>query len=102
MQRQVSPVFAGPALIPAFPHDYFLYDWHAYRGRPLHGFAHPKTALKNARQDFDLTKKEENIIESHMWPLLPTRPPKSKEALLVCITDKLCSLHETVMKRNRR
>lgn len=83
----------------AFLHDYFLYDWHAYRGRPLHGFAHPKRALRNAQQDFDLTEKEGNIIESHMWPLLPTRIPRCKEALLVCIADKVCSLEETILRR---
>ena len=86
----------------AFLHDYFLYDWHTYQGRPLHGFAHPDTALRNAQQDFNLTEKEENIIESHMWPLLPTRLPQSKEAVLVCIADKLCSLKETVLERKRK
>ena len=52
----------------ALLHDYFLYDWHHYEGN-LHGFSHPETALLNAREDFMLTRKEENIIRSHMWPL---------------------------------
>lgn len=82
----------------AFLHDYFLYDWHGYRGRPLHGFAHPGIALENARRDFDLTAKEENIIASHMWPLLPGKLPRSPEAVLVCLADKICSLRETVIR----
>lgn len=83
----------------AFLHDYFLYDWHAYRGRPLHGFAHPEAALQNARKDFDLSGKEENIIESHMWPLVPGKIPRSREAVIVCMADKICSLKETVLDR---
>ena len=83
----------------ALLHDYFLYDWHEYRGERLHGFEHPQVALENALRDFDLTEKEQNIIESHMWPLTLGRIPQSREAVLVCIADKLCSIKETLMER---
>lgn len=36
-------------------HDLFLYDWHFYRrtkGERLHGFEHPRKALKNAEEAF--------------------------------------------------
>lgn len=76
-------------------HDYFLYDWHD--GKPerrIHGFTHPKKALKNAEEDFELTEIERDIIKKHMFPLTII-PPKYREAWLICIADKLCALKET-------
>lgn len=79
----------------ALLHDYFLYDWHVPDpNRPLHGFYHPKAALKNARQDFSLTDKEEDIISHHMFPLTLS-PPRTAEGLLVCLADKICAVRET-------
>ena len=79
----------------ALLHDYFLYDWHVRDPeRPLHGFYHPKAALKNASEDFRLNQRERNIIRRHMFPLTPV-PPATKEGLLVCLADKLCALRET-------
>ena len=78
----------------ALLHDYFLYDWHdpdpTHR---LHGLHHPARALENARQDFTLDPVEQNIILRHMFPLTPI-PPKYREAILVCLVDKVCSLYE--------
>ncbi|MBO6215993.1 MAG: HD domain-containing protein [Lachnospiraceae bacterium] len=82
----------------AFLHDYFLYDWHNWEGQ-LHGFYHAGAALRNARRDFDLSKKEENIIGSHMWPLNLFSLPKSREAWIVCIADKIVSTKETLFRR---
>ncbi|MBQ7563829.1 MAG: HD domain-containing protein [Lachnospiraceae bacterium] len=81
----------------AMLHDYFLYDWHDH-GDKLHGYHHPHIALTNAKKDFGLTKREQNIIKSHMWPLTLTHIPRCREAVLVCIADKLCSLEETIRK----
>ena len=78
----------------ALLHDYFLYDWHHWDG-PLHGPYHPKHALMNALRDFDLSKIECNIIRSHMWPLTPFHFPRSREALITCIADKVVSTKET-------
>ncbi len=79
----------------AILHDYFLYDWHVKdASHRLHGFHHPAKALKNAREDFQLTKTEEDIILRHMFPLIPV-PPSCTEAWIVCFADKICSSFET-------
>lgn len=84
----------------ALLHDYFLYDWHIYHpSHKLHGFTHPKVARDNAKRDFGLTKKEENMILTHMFPLVP-RPPKYKESILLCLVDKYCATKET-LSRNK-
>ena len=82
----------------AMLHDYYLYDWHKPHGC-LHGFFHPKKALINAKRDFHLNLKEQNIIQSHMWPLTITSLPLSREAWIVCIADKICATHETFLER---
>ena len=87
----------------AFLHDYFLYDWHKKKAKfrnmkeffKLHGFMH---AAANAKRDFEIDEKEEHIIRSHMWPLTVTKVPKCREAVIVCIADKLTSATETIMR----
>ena len=77
-------------------HDFFLYDWHVKNQRKgLHGFTHPRVALKNATEHFYLNDTEKDIIEKHMWPLT-IRLPKNKESLVVSIVDKYCSFMEIV------
>ncbi len=80
----------------ALLHDFFLYDWHLESDRKgLHGFTHPKAALENAEEHFSLNDMEKDIIVKHMWPLTLT-PPKYKESLIVSLSDKFCSLIETL------
>lgn len=80
----------------ALLHDYFLYDWHEPLLRnKIHGFTHPSTALRNAKRDFHLSKKEQNMIKRHMFPLTPL-PPSSPEGLLLCVADKIAAAHETI------
>lgn len=84
-------------------HDLFLYDWHTHAretGEYFHGFTHPGTALRNAREYFTLTPLEEEIIVKHMWPLTP-RPPVKAESLVICMTDKYCGFWETVGDRHK-
>ncbi len=80
----------------ALLHDYFLYDWHTnpFHENGLHGFSHPYTAWQNASKDFELTKREENIIKSHMFPLTLTKIPRCREAWIVTGVDKALSLYE--------
>ncbi len=83
----------------ALLHDYFLYDWHEPdEDHRLHGFSHPGKALENARDDYELNGREENIILRHMFPLTPV-PPACLEAWIVCLADKLCAAEETIMHR---
>ncbi len=85
----------------AFLHDYYLYDWHDSENEAggLHGFKHPQIAMEKADRDFHLTDLERNMIRSHMWPLTLFHVPKSREAWLLCVADKVVSANETVLKR---
>lgn len=86
----------------ALLHDYYFYDWHVKeKEHMLHGFRHPKTALKNADQDFKLSAIEKNIILCHMFPLTIV-PPITMEGWIVCIADKICAVNETKEGRLRR
>ena len=82
----------------AMLHDLFLYDWRKeYRDIELpglHAFVHPKIALKNSLEIFDLNKKEQEIIEKHMWPLTVI-PPKYGETYIVTLMDKYSTLRES-------
>ena len=100
LQNRFSVQFDLRSLIRgALLHDLFLYDWHDPTSNDgLHGFRHPVRALKNAETLFKLNPKERNIIVSHMWPLTITRIPRCREAAIVCLSDKLCALYETVLK----
>lgn len=85
----------------ALLHDYFLYDWHdksRENYQALHGFYHPGIALKNASKEYDLTLREKDIIEKHMWPLTVV-PPLCREAWIVTTADKYCSILETLKLR---
>lgn len=83
----------------ALLHDYFLYDWHEKdASHRLHGFSHARTALKNAKRDFELNAIEVDVIQKHMFPL-NLKPPKYKESALVCIADKISALEETIYRK---
>ena len=87
----------------AMLHDLFLYDWRYKENerKGLHAFTHPKTALENSKELFDLSPKEEDIILKHMWPVTP-QFPKSKEGFILTFIDKHCALAEAikVLKKN--
>ena len=87
--------------VGAFLHDYYLYDWHnTGEGHRLHGFRHPKFALKNAKRDFNVTPLMEDIILHHMFPLVPILP-KSKAAFRVSIIDKKIGFYDYKKKRSK-
>ncbi len=80
-------------------HDLFLYDWrerHRQKGELPHGFNHPKIALKNAKENFELNKREEDMILKHMWPLTPALP-RYKETFVIMLVDKYAAILELSM-----
>lgn len=94
----------------AMLHDLFLYDWRKkYRDMELpglHAFVHPKIALKNATQIFDLNLKEQDIIVKHMWPVTLSLP-RYIETYIVSLMDKYSAMRESYLhfqsqlKRNK-
>jgi len=83
----------------ALLHDYFLYDWHIYdpeRGHG-HGFKHASIAAKRAAEDFSVTPLMAEMIKKHMWPL-NLALPLHREAYILILADKVCSLRETFGK----
>ncbi len=83
----------------ALLHDYFLYDWHKPDPtRPKHAFFHPRVAWENASRDYDLGRKEEDIIRRHMFPVVPI-PPRTAEGWIVCLADTYCALKETIFRK---
>jgi len=82
-------------------HDLFYYDWREDDlSHKLHGLRHPKFALNNAFYLCGtLTKKEQDIIKRHMWPLTLI-PPKYPESYVVTMMDKYCAAIEMAYSTN--
>ena len=76
----------------ALLHDLFYYNWQRDSPR-LHAFKHPGIALRNACKITHLSRKEEDIIKKHMWPLTLI-PPFYPESFLVSFIDTYCSIKD--------
>ena len=77
-------------------HDLFLYDWRETprkKGEKPHGMRHPQIALENALQNFDISKREEDMIVKHMWPLT-LKLPRYAESYVIVMTDKYAAMLE--------
>lgn len=78
-------------------HDFYLDRTTDYENKKekvkLFTTGHPKTAVQNAENHFDLTEKEKDIIITHMFPI-DYRIPKYAESWIVCVVDKLVSAYE--------
>ena len=75
-------------------HDFFLYDWHTENPHGgLHAFRHPKIASMNANKNFNLNKREQDVIKKHMWPLTVSLP-KYPESFVVIFVDKFFCISE--------
>lgn len=77
-------------------HDLFLYNWRnikRQKGEPYHAFRHGRAALFNAKKRFVLSKHEENMIISHMFPLSYDMP-KYRESFVITLVDKYCAVLE--------
>lgn len=82
----------------AMLHDLFLYDWREKKTsrKGLHAFTHSKTALINAQTQFELNKKEIDIILKHMWPVTIFLP-KYAESYVLTFVDKFCAISESFL-----
>lgn len=85
----------------AMLHDLFLYDWHTHvrsdkSWKSLHAFMHPKIALKNATEIFNLNDIEKDVIVNHMWPVT-IKIPHYKETIVVTFADKYSACRETFL-----
>ncbi len=79
-------------------HDLFLYDWRQSSKllnlERKHAFIHPKIALENASKLFALSKKEQDIIVKHMWPITLCLP-RYPESFVVTFVDKYSAMQES-------
>jgi uncharacterized protein len=97
LARKTHLKFDYKALVRgALLHDYFQYDWHE-KGHRLHGYRHADKALQNAADDYAITPIEAQMIARHMFPL-NIRPPRTREGVILCIADKICTTKEVFSK----
>lgn len=75
----------------ALLHDFFFDD--NFKNKKYSLLNHGKIAVENASRITKLTKKEENIIKSHMFPI-GGELPKSKESIIVNLIDDYVSLKD--------
>lgn len=86
-------------------HDFYTNDWQLpHPPRPLwqaHGFVHANEASINAKIFFPnlINKKIENSIKRHMFPL-NIIPPRYIEGWIICVMDKMCSIHDLKMSKS--
>lgn len=78
----------------ALLHDLYMYDQHKAQYHKGHLRRHPFIALENAASRFPLSGIECDAISHHMWPFNIKNPPRSREAVIVCLLDKICSVAE--------
>ena len=75
----------------ALLHDFFTTD-DIKRGKHFLK-EHPRIALNNSKEYFELNEIEEDIILSHMFPIVKGKP-NYKESKVVCFSDKVVSIYE--------
>ena len=91
----------------AMLHDFYFYDWrdkNVEGQKKFHAFRHPRIALNNANDLFELNAIEKDIIIKHMWPLTVVFP-SYMESFIVTLIDKYCATHElfkTLKKKLRK
>jgi uncharacterized protein len=79
-------------------HDFFISpENRTKKERILSVFVHPKQALETAKKNFELTKREENMIRSHMFPI-NISVPKYAESWIVSTVDKMVAVEELSLK----
>lgn len=88
----------------AMLHDFYFYDWrnkHVEGQKKFHAYRHPRIALNNAKDIFELNDIQKDIILKHMWPLtLPL--PRYRESFIVTLVDKYCATAEIFKSIKKR
>jgi len=75
-------------------HDFFISDENRnMKDRFLSTFTHPKYAVMNASEYFEIDDLGKNIIESHMFPIYKSLP-KYAESWIVSFVDKVSAIYE--------
>ena len=76
-------------------HDFFFEDntKATRKDRIITMVKHPRYALENAKKYYELSELEEDIILTHMFPIIP-RLPKYLESWMVDIIDDIVSIYE--------
>lgn len=77
-------------------HDFFLDSYNKDNTRELLR-SHSEIAKINAKNNFTLSLKEENIIESHMFPVNFKSKPKYLESIIVSLVDKISCVYEKTL-----
>lgn len=78
-------------------HDFFVTDNDVKVNKKLSNtFTHPKIALNNANTLFSINEKEQDIIASHMFPIVINKVPKYLESWIVSIVDKFIGSYEFI------
>ncbi len=86
------------AAIGGLLHDFYRHPWQNNKEKKSffnkHGFTHANDAFLNASYFYPnyMSKRIENIIKSHMFPL-NKKLPKYKESWIVSLADKYVSMH---------
>lgn len=79
-------------------HDFFISkEDRTTKERFLSTFTHPKKALETAKKHFDLSRKEEDMIKSHMFPI-NLSVPKYLESWIISGVDKVIAVNELSVK----
>lgn len=79
-------------------HDFFMSpEDRTKKERFISTFVHPKHALDTAKTHFELSKKEEDMIRSHMFPI-NISVPKYAESWIVSTVDKIVAVNELSLK----
>ncbi len=63
---------------------------------------HPKKAKTKSLEYFSLNQKEENIILSHMFPIVPNHLPKYLESWVVDIVDDWVGIGERIFATRKQ
>ena len=85
-------------------HDFFLEDNAVINFKEKMKLleSHPKRAFKKSLEHFELSPKEENIILSHMFPIVPNHLPKYLESWVVDIVDDWVGIGERIFATRKQ